>query len=171
MKPLKLAVQLVTIVTFMMLSPIIALGADNANSGKLQLNDQVIQNRNTKEESGSHITKAEETMPDLFDPTYKKGLVKQSKADTLKLKQKTDRAFQTNTKKVDSAAVKNKKVNQKLFKTATKSSSTEEIAKQKGSNFGLIVILVVGGFSVIGVVIGIKGHKLLFRKWGQPKNG
>lgn len=140
--------------------------------GRLQINSDVLQQKKESHQSHGVSSKAAKDVPDLFDPKYSKGLNKEKQKQTRGNKKSQENVFAKKKPQVDLDAKENKKVSKNLFTNKKISTSAGTDQDNTNSSFDIkgffgIAVLLVACIS-IGIFLGFKGQKLIFRR---SKNG
>lgn len=168
-----LSVLAVLIVICLIAMPVSSVAA--TNDGRLHINASAIEQQGQSKKDASTVTKANEEIPDLFDPAYAKGLSRVSKAAEVK-QAKERKAIFASSRVNSNDKMSQRAVTKVIFTSKVANTKSDTVAE--GSNgltdrTGLIVITVVVAIVaiVLGVFIGIKGQRWLFGKHHIQKAG
>lgn len=175
MLPRQRLISLFALIIFLIIisiSNVINVKAAVNENGQLQINSEVLQQKKESHQNHGNSSKAAKDIPDLFDPKYSKGLNKDKLKQSEGIRKSQKNVFAKKKPQVDLDAKSNKKIGKKLF--IKKKISTNAGSNPSEGNSGInikkglgIIFLLISCIS-IGLFLGIKGQKLIFRR---SKNG
>lgn len=143
-------------------------------NGQLAINQQVLQQKpQVTQAQHGNSNKAATDIPDLFDPQYTKGLAKEAANQQAGNRATKHQVFSKTKPQIDTDVKGIRKTQKHLF-TGRKRIDTNagvDPTTQSGSRSHInlpVVVITLIGFVLVGVVLGIKGQKLLF--WRRKRD-